>query len=97
MSNIAQYPPNAIKANKFFGPSIRLLVDGASFENHRLDIIFPTTDDIRMAAAKLVRAAMATREDALRFMLTVIDEYQSASNKPPVPKTELVNADELHG
>lgn len=79
MSSIAEYPAGAIKLNKFFGSSVRLLVDGAQFENHRLDIVFPSESDVKTAIARLVRVVVANREDAVKFILSVLDEYPAQS------------------
>lgn len=84
MAAIAEYPAGSIKLNKFFGPNVRLLVDGKPFESHRLDIVFPSEVDVRTAAEKLVRVTITNREDALRFILAVLDEYDRSGNKPVV-------------
>jgi hypothetical protein len=81
---IVQYPVGAIKAHRFFGPAVKLLIDGLRFDNDRLDIVFPTENDLKVAVGKLVRVVMADRESALKFLLSVLDEFPKASNCPLV-------------
>jgi hypothetical protein len=87
---IVKYPAGAIKLNKFFGQSVRVLVDGTAFEAHRLDIIFPSETDLKTAMQKLVRVACSNREDAVRFILGVLDEFSSGSANAKPETKEIV-------
>jgi hypothetical protein len=75
-SRIAEYPDRAITLNKFLGSKVELLIDGAFCPAHRLHVVFPTEADLREAIIKLVRVSISNREDALNFMLGVLDEYK---------------------
>lgn len=83
-NNVVEYPAGAIKLHRFLGPSIRVLVDGRQFENNRLDVIFPNESELKAAIGKLVRVATGSREDALRFILGVMDEYSQAATAAAV-------------
>jgi hypothetical protein len=90
MTAIVTYPAGAIKLTQFFGPNVRVLVDGKPFESHRLDIVFPSEDDVKSAMAKLVRVATANRSDAIAFILRVLDEYQPILESGPVNTKDIV-------
>jgi hypothetical protein len=87
---IITYPAGAIKLNKFLGPNIALLVDGMRFENHRLDVVFPSEAEVRKTIARLVRVAIANREDAVKFILDVLDEYHPILESGPVNTKDIV-------
>ena len=89
MGAIVEYPKTAIKLIKFFGPNVKVLVDGAAFENHRLDIVFLSEYSLTEAIGKLIRVTIANREDAVRLLLQVIDEYNGSPALKPTPLNEI--------
>jgi hypothetical protein len=74
-------PKEAKRLDEFCGANVRVWIDGRAIELNRVEILFPTKADQINAAEHFAHVSLETREDALNFLLNVLDHFSKAPVK----------------
>lgn len=71
-------PEGTLRFDQIFGPGVRSWIDGQSVELNRVEVHFPNEEIKLNSVARLVKEAINSREEAVKFLLDVIDQFQAA-------------------
>lgn len=72
-------PEDALRLDEFCDKDVRSWVDGRLIDLNRIEIHFPSEESKLNAIARLVKEAInGSREEAVRFILNVIDQFKAA-------------------
>ena len=71
-------PEDAIRLDEFCNNnSVHAWVDGRPFELNRIEIHFPSQEDKLESIARLVKEATNDRDQAVKFILGLIDQFRA--------------------
>lgn len=82
----APRPEGTIRLDEFCGTTCQIWIDGRPLELNRIELFFPNRTEKISAVERLAHASLETREDALQFLLNVLEHF---SRKPKVAKAEV--------
>lgn len=72
-------PEDALRLDEFCDSDVRSWVDGRLIDLNRIEIHFPSEQAKLSAIARLVKEAINnSREEAVKFILDVIDQFKAA-------------------
>jgi hypothetical protein len=71
-------PEDAIRLDEFCSEGVLTWVDGRAFDLNRIELHFPSQEIKLSTAARLVRELISNREEAVKFILDVMDQFKAA-------------------